>query len=166
MVVLYFSCNFDMVVQGGKPCRLSESFKTLILPSILFFLLVQICFSAPQRVFNFHHHTFKLQNFHLVHLKKIYLKFPLTFSHNHIKITTKIQNNHHSEPSEIELNGSLTTTELKKPHISRLIEGVHTWNGLVPHPHEVDKNLVRISQEWEVVAPHQEPQPRVPVAGW
>ena len=30
--------------------------------------------------------------------------------HNHIKITTKIQNNHPSELSEIELNRSLTTT--------------------------------------------------------
>ena len=40
--------------------------------------------------------------------------------HNHIKITTKIQN-HHLEPSEIELNGSVTTTELKKLHPSSLV---------------------------------------------
>ena len=32
----------------------------------------------------------------------------------HIKITTKLENNHHSEPPEINLNGSHTTTELKK----------------------------------------------------
>ena len=56
----------------------------------------------------------------------------LTSSHNHIKITPKIQNNHHSEPSDIKLNGSLTTTELKKPHPSRLVGGVETQNGLVP----------------------------------
>ena len=31
---------------------------------------------------------------------------------NHIKITTQIQNNPHSEPSEIKLNGSVTTTGL------------------------------------------------------
>ena len=30
--------------------------------------------------------------------------------HNHIKITTKLENNHHSELAEIEVNGSLTTT--------------------------------------------------------
>ena len=30
--------------------------------------------------------------------------------HNHINMTTKLQNNHHSE---IELNGSPTVTELK-----------------------------------------------------
>ena len=42
----------------------------------------------------------------------------LTSSHNLIKITTKLENNHFPEPSEIELNGSLTTTELKKPHLS------------------------------------------------
>ena len=50
----------------------------------------------------------------------------LTSLHNN-KITTKIQNNHHSEPTKIKLNGSLTTTELKKPHPSRLVGGVKTW---------------------------------------
>ena len=52
--------------------------------------------------------------------------------------TSKLQlkyRTHPSEPSEIKLNGSLTTTELKKPHPSRLVGGVQTWNGLVPHPH-------------------------------
>ena len=50
----------------------------------------------------------------------------LTSSHNHNKITIKIYNNHHSEPSEIKLNGSLITTELKKPHPSRLLGGAET----------------------------------------
>ena len=36
----------------------------------------------------------------------------------------KIQNNHQLE---IKLNGSLTTTELKKPHPSRLVGGAQTW---------------------------------------
>ena len=67
--------------------------------------------------------------------------------HNHIKITTKVQNNQHSETSEIELNGSLTTTELKKPHPSRLVGGVQMLDGLVPHPCVVDKNLGGLSQE-------------------
>ena len=53
--------------------------------------------------------------------------------HNHIKITAKIQHNHHAGMSEMELNGSLTTTELKKPHPSRLVGG--TQNGLAPRPH-------------------------------
>ena len=43
------------------------------------------------------------------------------------QITTKIQNHHHSEPSEIELNGSLTTTELKKPHPFRLVDPPDCW---------------------------------------
>ena len=77
----------------------------------------------------------------------------LTSSHNHIKITTKLLNNHHSEPSEIEL----TTTELKKPHPSRLVEGEETRQGLVPHPHVVDKNLEGISSELGVPVLHQVP---------
>ena len=32
------------------------------------------------------------------------------------------------------MNGSLTTTELKKPYPSRLVGGAQTWNGLVQHP--------------------------------
>ena len=59
--------------------------------------------------------------------------------HNHIKITTKIWNNHNSEPSKIELNGSLKTKELKKPHPLKLVGGVQMWNGLVSHPCVVDK---------------------------
>ena len=41
----------------------------------------------------------------------------------------KLQN-YHSELSEIELSGSLTTTELKKPHPSRC-KDAETWKGLV-----------------------------------
>ena len=59
----------------------------------------------------------------------------LASSHNHIQITTKIQNHHHSGMSEITLNGSLTTIELKKQHPSRLVGGMQMWNGLVQHPH-------------------------------
>ena len=59
----------------------------------------------------------------------------------------KIIEHHHSELSEIELNGILTTTELKKPHPSKLVGGVQTWNRLVPHPCVVDKNSGGISQE-------------------
>ena len=55
-------------------------------------------------------------------------------SHNHINVTTKIQNNHHSGMSEIKLNGSLTTTELKTPHPSRPVGGAQIWDGLAPHP--------------------------------
>ena len=58
----------------------------------------------------------------------------------------------------MELNGSLTTTGLKKPHPSRLVGGVQTWNGLVPCPCMVDKNLGRISQEW---SPRPTPGPPV-----
>ena len=43
--------------------------------------------------------------------------------------------------------------ELKKPHPSRLVGGVETWTGLVPHPRVVDKNLGGISQGQEVAAP-------------
>ena len=62
----------------------------------------------------------------------------LTTSHRHIKTTTKIWNNHQLGTSEIKLNGSLTTTELNKPHPSRLVGGTQTWNGLAPT--HVDKN--------------------------
>ena len=41
----------------------------------------------------------------------------LASSHNHITITTKLQKNHYSELPEMELNGRVTTMELKKkPH--------------------------------------------------
>ena len=75
--------------------------------------------------------------------------------HNHIKITTEIQNNHHSELSEIKLNGSPTTTELQKPCPSRLVGGMRTQNRLVPHLGVVDKNLRGIPWEQGVPAPHQ-----------
>ena len=67
-------------------------------------------------------------------------------SHNPNKTATKIENNHHSEPSENKLNERLATTELKKPHPSyRLVGGVELLNGLVPHPHVVYKNSGRTS---------------------
>lgn len=41
----------------------------------------------------------------------------LASSHNSIKITTKLQNNHYSESPEIKLSESPTTPKLKKkPH--------------------------------------------------
>ena len=55
----------------------------------------------------------------------------LAFSYNHIKITTKMWNNHHSEALGIKLDGSLTTKELKESHPSRLVGGAETWKGLV-----------------------------------
>ena len=69
--------------------------------------------------------------------------------------------------SEIERNGSLTATELKKPHPSIQLEGAQAWTGLVPHPCVVGKNYGGISQEQGVPAPHQLPasQPRILVAG-
>ena len=60
-----------------------------------------------------------------------------------LQLYNKIQNNHHSEPSESELNGGLTTPELNKPHHSRLVRGVEMWNGLVPHACVVDKKFRR-----------------------
>ena len=86
----------------------------------------------------------------------------LTSSHNHNKITIKIYNNHHSEPSEIKLNGSLITTELKKPHESRLVSRAELERD-DSHPHVMDKNLGGISQEQGVPALHQAPKSRIPV---
>ena len=57
----------------------------------------------------------------------------------------------------MELNGSLITMELKKPHPSKLVGGAQMWNWLVSHPHVVDKNLGGISQEEEAPTPHQVP---------
>ena len=73
------------------------------------------------------------------------------FLHN-IKITTKLYNNHHSKLSEIKLNGSPTTMELKKPHPSRPLGGAEMPKGLVPYPHLLDKNSGGISQEGVVPA--------------
>ena len=84
---------------------------------------------------------------------------------HHIEITTTLQNNCHSDPSAIELSGILASTELKKPHPSRLVGGAGLWKGTVPHPGVVDKNLGGISQGQGVPAPHQALQPRVPVPG-
>ena len=77
--------------------------------------------------------------------------------------TVAVENNHHSKLSEIKLNGSLTTMELKKPYPSRLVGGVQMQNRPVPQPHVVDKNLGRIYREQGVPAPHQDPWSRVPV---
>ena len=75
-------------------------------------------------------------------------------SHNHIIIISKIYNNHHSELSEVMLNRSLTTMELKKPHSSILVGGPTVRNWLVPHPCVVDKNLGGMSLEQGFPAPH------------
>ena len=97
------------------------------------------------------------QKYRRLLVKMWYKQTMLTSLLNHIKVATKIQKNHQSEPSEIELNDSLTTMELKKPYPSRLGGGVEMWNGLVPHPCVVDKNLEGISREPGVPAPHQAP---------
>ena len=55
----------------------------------------------------------------------------LASSHNHNKITSKIWNHHCSEWTEIKLNGSLATTELKKPHPPRLVGEAQVRKGLV-----------------------------------
>ena len=47
----------------------------------------------------------------------------LVSSHNHIKITPKLQNNHYSILPEIKMNGSPTTTELKKKLLQDCQEG-------------------------------------------
>ena len=76
---------------------------------------------------------------------------------HHIKITTKLQKNHHSEPSEIELNGSLTTMELQKPHPSTLVGGAQTRYSLVPHLCVVDKNFGGIYLGSKESQPHTRP---------
>ena len=60
--------------------------------------------------------------------------------------------------SGIKVNGSLTITELKKPHPSRLVGGAQMWNRL-----KIQEGCLR--SEEGVPAPHQGPQPRVPVLG-
>ena len=85
--------------------------------------------------------------------------------HNHIKITTKIWNNHHSGTLEIELNGSLTTMELKKPYPPRQVGGAQMRTRLVPNTHVVDENSGEISQKQGVPTPHQAPKISVPVPG-
>ena len=65
---------------------------------------------------------------------------------------------------KIELNGSLTTVELKEPHSPRLVGGVQVQNRLLSHPHVANKNSGGLSWEQGVPA-HQALQPRVPVPG-
>ena len=60
--------------------------------------------------------------------------------------------------SEIELNGSLTTMEFKKPHPSRLVGGERYWTGWSPI--QMDKNSGGISQEREIPEPHRPLSPR------
>ena len=55
---------------------------------------------------------------------------------------------HHSEPSGTELNGSPTTTELKKSHPSRLVEGQSFYSRVV------DKNSGGIISGVRVPAPY------------
>ena len=62
--------------------------------------------------------------------------------------------------TEIELNGSLTTTELKKPHPSRLVGGTQMQNWLVQYPFVVNKNLGGIYRGAGVQAPHWAHSPR------
>ena len=47
--------------------------------------------------------------------------------------------------------------DLKKPHSFRLVGGAEMKNGLVPHPHVVDKNLGGVDQEQGVPTPHKGP---------
>ena len=82
-----------------------------------------------------------------------------TQPHQNYNESINHQNNHHSEPSEIDLNWRLTTMEFKKPHSLRLVGGAKTWNRLVSHPRVVDKNLGGISWEWGVPATEQAPSP-------
>ena len=87
-----------------------------------------------------------------------------------IKITTKFQKNHYSELPEIELNERSTTMELKgeKKHMGSGGRG-RTQSSLGPHPHEADKgqegyfSFRAALEEQGVPAPHEGPQPRVPV---
>ena len=61
------------------------------------------------------------------------------FSHNHIKITTKLQNNHHLELPATSLNRSPITRDLKKkPHLD--CRRGRDFNGMVPHEHAVGNN--------------------------
>ena len=74
-----------------------------------------------------------------------------TTSKLQLKYRTTITQNH--QKSRLIL--SLTTTELKKPHPTRLVGGAHMQSRLVFHPHVVDKNSGGISWEQGVPAPHQ-----------
>ena len=80
-----------------------------------------------------------------------------TFSYNHIKIITKIQNNQHSEPSKLKLNGNLNY-RIKETYPSRLVGEAQMRNGVW---------RIKIWEEYlesEESQPHtRPPQPRVPV---
>ena len=81
------------------------------------------------------------------------------------RLRTPFKEQPHSEPLEIRLGGSLTTTELKKPHPFRLEGVAEKWNGLVPHPCMVDVWWIKI---WERYLRNEEYQShtRIPKAGF
>ena len=58
---------------------------------------------------------------------------------NHIKITTKLQNNNHSKLPEIELSRSYSY-RIKEETTLRLVGRVEVQDGLFPLPCVVDKN--------------------------
>lgn len=55
---------------------------------------------------------------------------------NHIKITTTLQNNHHSKLPE----GKSYNSEYKEEGTSRLVIEAETWIRVAPHPHMAVKN--------------------------
>ena len=60
----------------------------------------------------------------------------LTFSHNYIKIKTKLQNNHCLELPE----WKSYHYRIKEEATLRQIGGAEAWNRLVPYSHVADKN--------------------------
>ena len=90
---------------------------------------------------------------------------------NHIKITTKLQNNHHSESPDNQLNGSPTTKDIKKKPVEMgKRDGdcqtgwshIHVWWVKIRR----DISAVEVASEEEgVPASDQVLQPRVPVPG-
>ena len=60
----------------------------------------------------------------------------LISSQNHIKITTKLQNNHHSKLPERKSCNS----KYREKGTLRLVREAEMWNRLVPHPHMAVKN--------------------------
>ena len=114
-------------------------------------------------------HTKKNSPFRLAIKLAVSVNVVLVSSHDHIKITTKLQRNYQSELPNIRLNESPTNRDLKKKmHGERQEEQryrrhcsyTHAWQIkirsdvlVVPAPPE----------ELGVPAPHQIPQSRVPL---
>lgn len=48
----------------------------------------------------------------------------LAFSHNYIKIKTKLQNNHHRESPEVQLNRSPITKDVYKKPLGKTAAGI------------------------------------------